>query len=164
MMSARWMVRSSIEYVDGEDLASPLRRIGRLPDDKPLEIARKLCSGPAASHENGVLHLDLKPANVMLDVRGQGDEVRSGTPSYVSYEQLAGKEGAVRSDIYAFGLLRYELFTGMRPFEGKHHGRWRMRVSGAPSSTSATTPGTKASPRLRRWSASHRGPPLLVRQ
>jgi serine/threonine protein kinase len=59
-----------MEYVDGEDLASLLRRIGRLPADKALEIARKLCAGLAAAHDKGVLHRDLKPANVMLDGRG----------------------------------------------------------------------------------------------
>jgi serine/threonine-protein kinase len=124
----------SMEYVDGEDLASLLRRIGRLPEDKALEIARKLCAGLAAAHEKGVLHRDLKPANVMLDARGQvlltdfglagvanvisGDEVRCGTPAYMSPEQLAGKEVTVRSDIYALGLVLYELFTGKRPFDG----------------------------------------------
>ena len=61
----------SMEYVDGEDLGSLLRRIGRLPADKALEIARKLCAGLAAAHDKGVLHRDLKPANIMLDGRGQ---------------------------------------------------------------------------------------------
>ena len=60
-----------MEYVDGEDLASLLRRIGRLPQDKGLEIARGLCAGLAAAHEKGILHRDLKPANVMIDGRGQ---------------------------------------------------------------------------------------------
>src|SRR5215831_12404562 len=61
----------SMEYVDGEDLASLLRRIGRLPNDKALEIAHQLCAGVAAAHERGVLHRDLKPSNVMLDGRGR---------------------------------------------------------------------------------------------
>jgi serine/threonine-protein kinase len=123
----------SMEYVDGEDLGSLLRRIGRLPADKAVEIARKLCAGLAAAHEKGVLHRDLKPGNVMLDARGQvlltdfglaglagaieGAEIRNGTPAYMAPEQLAGKEVTARSDIYALGLVLYEIFTGKLPFE-----------------------------------------------
>ena len=61
----------SMEYVDGEDLASLLKRIGHLPVDKAVDIARQLCAGLHAAHEKGVLHRDLKPANVMLDGRGR---------------------------------------------------------------------------------------------
>src|SRR5688572_12192036 len=61
----------SMELVDGEDLASSLRRIGRFPEDKATEIARQICAGLAAAHERGVLHRDLKPANVMLDGTGK---------------------------------------------------------------------------------------------
>jgi serine/threonine protein kinase len=61
----------TMEYIDGEDLASLLRRIGKLPAAKALEVARQLCAGLAAAHEKGVLHRDLKPANVMIDGRGQ---------------------------------------------------------------------------------------------
>ena len=120
----------TMEYVDGEDLASLLRRIGRLPEDKALDIARQLCAGLAAAHTKGVLHRDLKPANLMLDGRGQvvitdfglagvadqitGNEVRSGTPAYMAPEQLAGKEVSTRSDIYSLGLVLYEVFTGKR--------------------------------------------------
>jgi serine/threonine-protein kinase len=122
----------SMEFVDGEDLASLLRRIGRLPVDKALETARKLCAGLAAAHERGVLHRDLKPANIMIDGRGQviimdfglaglseqlQSDVRSGTPAYMSPEQLAGTEVTFKSDIYALGLVLYELFTGKRAFE-----------------------------------------------
>jgi len=60
----------SMEYVDGEDLATLLRRIGRLPRDKAAEIARQTCLGLAAAHDQGILHRDLKPANVMIDGRG----------------------------------------------------------------------------------------------
>jgi serine/threonine protein kinase len=60
----------TMEYVDGEDLASLLRRIGRVPQDKAVEIARQLCAGVAAAHDRGVLHRDLKPANVMIDGDG----------------------------------------------------------------------------------------------
>ena len=122
----------TMEYVDGEDLASLLRRIGRLPEDKALDIARQLCAGLAAAHTKGVLHRDLKPANIMLDGRGQvvitdfglagvadqipGTDVRSGTPAYMAPEQLAGKEVSTRSDIYSLGLVLYEVFTGKRAF------------------------------------------------
>src|SRR5207237_6162932 len=57
----------TMEYVDGEDLASLLRRIGRLPPDKAVDVARQLCAGVAAAHERGVIHRDLTPATVMLD-------------------------------------------------------------------------------------------------
>ncbi len=129
----------TMEYVDGEDLASLLRRIGRLPEDKALDIARQLCAGLAAAHAKGVLHRDLKPANIMLDGRGQvvitdfglagvadqihGAEVRSGTPAYMAPEQLAGKEVSTRSDIYSLGLVLYEVFTGKRAFSEKPAGR-----------------------------------------
>jgi len=123
----------SMEYVDGEDLSSLLRRIGRLPSDKALEMARKICAGLAAAHDKGVLHRDLKPSNIMLDGRGEVlimdfglaglaheiEDVRSGTPAYMAPEQLAGKEVTARSDIYALGLVLYELFTGKPAFEGK---------------------------------------------
>src|SRR6185295_9790704 len=61
----------SMEYVDGEDLASLLRRIGRLPSDKAIEFARRICAGLAAAHDKGVLHRDLKPANIMIDSQGR---------------------------------------------------------------------------------------------
>jgi len=123
----------SMEYVDGEDLRSLLRRIGRLPPDKALEIARKLCAGLAAAHDKGVLHRDLKPANIMIDGRGQvlvtdfglaalagqldGAHLRDGTPAYMAPEQLAGKEVSVRSDLYALGLVLHEMFGGKPAFE-----------------------------------------------
>lgn len=122
----------SMEYVDGEDLSSLLRRIGRFPRDKALEIARKICNGLAAAHDKGVLHRDLKPSNIMLDGRGEVrimdfglaglaheiEDVRSGTPAYMAPEQLAGNEVTFRSDIYALGLVLCELFTGKPAFEG----------------------------------------------
>jgi hypothetical protein len=122
----------SMEYVDGEDMGSLLRRIGRLPLDKAVMIAYELCAGLAAIHDHGVLHRDLKPANVMLDGRGharitdfglailQGSDpdTIAGTPAYMAPETLSGGHGAtIRSDLYSLGLVMYELFTGRPAFQ-----------------------------------------------
>src|SRR5215831_6592980 len=123
----------SMEFIDGEDLASLLKRIGYLPNEKALDIARQLLAGLAAAHEHGVLHRDLKPSNIMIDGHGRvritdfglaiattdleqpvGDV--SGTPAYMAPEQLAGKGATVRSDIYALGLVLYEILSGRRAF------------------------------------------------
>jgi serine/threonine-protein kinase len=125
----------SMEFVRGEELASLLKRINRLPHDKAVEVARQLCGGLAAIHDKGVLHRDLKPANIMLDERGDvritdfgiaalGESLRHGareaivgTPAYMSPEQLGGGELTVASDIYSLGLVLYEVFTGKKAFE-----------------------------------------------
>ena len=118
----------AMEYVDGEDLSRLLRRIGRLAHDKAIEIARGIAAGLAAAHHKGILHRDLKPANVMIDSHGEArimdfglalaagedDGTISGTPAYMAPEQLAGAPATVQSDVYALGLVMYELFTGKR--------------------------------------------------
>src|SRR5436190_20208897 len=123
----------SMEFIKGEELSSLLRRIGRLPSDKANEISRQLCAGLAAAHNQDVLHRDLKPANVMIDENGnvrltdfgiaglvqeiRSEEVRAGTPAYMSPEQLAGKELTIKSDLYSLGLVVYEIFTGKKAFD-----------------------------------------------
>ena len=118
----------SMEYVDGEDLASLLRRIGRVSGEKSLEIARQLCLGLGAVHAQGVLHRDLKPANVMIDGRGKvritdfgiaslaahggGDHPMAGTPAYLAPEIFQGGKPSIRSDLYSLGVVLYELVTG----------------------------------------------------
>jgi serine/threonine-protein kinase len=123
----------TMEYVDGEDLASLLRRIGRFPPDKAIDVARQLCAGVAAAHERGVIHRDLKPANVMLDGDGNvritdfgiataaadGGAALAGTPQYMAPELLAGKAASAKSDIYALGLILFEIFTGRRAYDAK---------------------------------------------
>jgi len=123
----------TMEYVDGEDLASLLRRIGRIPQDKAIELARQLCAGVAAAHERGVLHRDLKPANVMIDgdgnvritdfgiatMGGDSDATLSGTPQYMAPELLAGRPASTKSDIFALGLILFEMFTGRRAYDAK---------------------------------------------
>jgi serine/threonine protein kinase len=123
----------SMEFVDGEDLASLLRRIGRFPDDKAVEVAQHLCAGLAAAHGSGVLHRDLKPSNVMIDGRGRAritdfglaiaaaDADRkaspAGTPGYLAPESFDGAAPSVQSDLYGLGLVLYELFTGKKAFD-----------------------------------------------
>ena len=119
----------SMEYVDGEDLSTLLKRIGHLSQDKGVELARQLCAGLAAAHDKGVLHRDLKPANLLLNSKGQlmitdfglaglaehvQADVRSGTPAYMAPEQLSGLEVTAKSDIYALGLVLYEMFSGKK--------------------------------------------------
>jgi len=128
----------SMEFVDGEDLASLLQRIGRLPQDKGIEMAHALSAGLAAAHARGVVHRDLKPANIMLNRAGRaiimdfglagvaaqlrGPDVLAGTPAYMAPEQLLARNVTARSDIYALGLVLYELFTGARVFSGTERG------------------------------------------
>jgi len=143
----------TMEYVDGEDLASLLRRIGQLPQGKGLEIARQMCAGLAAAHEHGVLHRDLKPGNIMLDGRGRvritdfglaafaenldAEELRAGTPAYMAPEQLSGTEVTPRSDIYSLGLVLYEIFTGKKAFDAATLPELlRLREKNTPSSIS----------------------------
>jgi serine/threonine-protein kinase len=123
----------SMEYIDGEDLASLLKKIGRPRHDYGVEIALQLCRGLAAAHENDVLHCDLKPANVMIDRRGKAritdfglarmdHELRiitAGTPSYMAPEQISRGEVSAKSDIYSLGLVFYEIFTGKRAFQAE---------------------------------------------
>jgi serine/threonine protein kinase len=144
----------TMEYVDGEDLASLLRRIGQFPQSKAVDIARQMCAGLAAAHDHGVLHRDLKPGNIMLDGRGRvritdfglaaiaenlsADEAGAGTPAYMAPEQLAGTEVTVRSDIYSLGLVLYEIFTGKKAFEAITLPElMRLRERSTPSSLSA---------------------------
>lgn len=122
----------SMELIDGEDLASLLRRVGRLTREKGLQIARQVTAALVAVHARGILHRDLKPANVMIDGRGEvrltdfglavmagGTEPGelAGTPTYMSPELFAGGKATVQSDLYALGLLLYEIFTRRRAFE-----------------------------------------------
>jgi tetratricopeptide (TPR) repeat protein len=128
-----WMF-FSMELVQGEDLATLLRRVGRLPSDRVADIARQLAAGLAAAHAQNVLHRDLKPANVLIDNDGQvritdfgiaisrsdpNAHKLTGTPGYMAPEQRSpGTSLSERTDIYSLGLLLYELLVGRYPFSG----------------------------------------------
>ncbi len=127
--SGRPLYFLTMEYVDGENLADLIKRFGRLPTEKGMEIAGQITAALAAAHEKGVLHRDIKPANVMIDGRGQAKladfglavangsveaaEV-AGTPGYIAPEILRNGTATGRSDLYSLGLVLYELLTGRK--------------------------------------------------
>ncbi len=146
----------TMEYIDGEDLASLLRRIGQLPEGKAIEMVQEICAGLAAAHGLGVIHRDLKPANIMIDGRGNAiitdfglagladDLARknefAGTPAYMAPEQLTEGKATHKSDLYALGLIMYEMFTGRRRFDGRSVNEMkRLHESTDPASVSRDT-------------------------
>ncbi len=126
----------TMEYVEGEDLKSTMKRVGRVSIGKSIALAKQICEGLEEAHRHGVIHRDLKPGNIMLDKEGNprimdfgiarsltakritGAGVMIGTPEYMSPEQVEGKETDQRSDIYSLGVIFYEMVTGRTPFEG----------------------------------------------
>ncbi|MDE3170765.1 MAG: protein kinase [Acidobacteriota bacterium] len=128
---------TSMEFVEGESLRSVLNRFGGLPPRKGLDIALQMCSALQEAHAQGIVHRDLKPENVMVDTQGNvkimdfgiarsmdamtrltGSMV--GTPAYMAPEQVAGKQVDFRTDIYALGLILYEIFTGQPAFQAEN--------------------------------------------
>ncbi len=170
----------SMEYIDGEDLGSLLRRIGRLPGDKATEFARRLCAGLAAAHEKGVLHRDLKPANIMIDGRGQviimdfglavaidgvaAGDIRSGTPR-LHGARAAGRPRGDRAQRYllaragAVGRCSLAGRASRASSEGPlHQGKLNIAFEGIDPAVEKVMPGA-ASTRIPR---SGRNPALDV--
>src|SRR5688572_1216251 len=126
----------SMEYVEGESLRSILSRLGSVNLRKGIQIARQICAALAEAHAQGIVHRDLKPENVMLDKSGNVkvmdfgiarllDSAATatigvmGTPAYMSPEQAESRTVDGRTDVYALGLILYELFTGQTAFTGE---------------------------------------------
>ncbi len=130
----QWLI--SMDFVDGESLDRRIDREGEMAPDDALRIARQLAEGLSAAPARDVIHRDLKPANVLLDRDGNAyisdfGVARSlastgltqsgavvGTPDYLSPEQARGDTIDARSDLYALGLILYEMLTGTMPFQG----------------------------------------------
>ncbi|MGH7822039.1 MAG: serine/threonine-protein kinase, partial [Candidatus Binatia bacterium] len=125
----------AMEFVEGTTLEAELERRGRLSVPESLALIFQVVEGLAYAHGLGVIHRDLKPANILLSKSGQlkiadfgvakvmtadtGATVNPvGTPSYMSPEQVSGKPVDVRADVFALGILGYQLLTGEKPFSG----------------------------------------------
>ncbi|MFZ2055527.1 MAG: serine/threonine-protein kinase [Candidatus Aminicenantales bacterium] len=126
----------TMEYVEGENLKSFIRRSDHLTPRKAISLAKEICEGLSEAHRLGVIHRDLKPQNIMIDREGSarimdfgiarftqaegitGSGVIIGTPEYMSPEQAETKEVDKRADIYALGIIFYEMVTGHVPFAG----------------------------------------------
>ncbi|MGD8538872.1 MAG: protein kinase [Candidatus Aminicenantes bacterium] len=126
----------SMEYVQGEDLKTTIKRMGPLTVGKAIHVARQVCEGLAEAHRIGVIHRDLKPRNIMIDRDGNArimdfgiaashevkeisdSRIMLGTPHYMSPEQVSGKPTDRRSDIYSLGIIMFEMVTGQVPFDG----------------------------------------------
>ncbi|MFN8179140.1 MAG: serine/threonine-protein kinase [bacterium] len=139
-----------MELVQGTDLKDALTKTGRIPPEVVLAILEEVSYGLEAAHEQGVIHRDMKPSNVMLSNSGevkvadfglarQSSDISRlsaltlpgsvlGTPAYMSPEQAAGKDCDHRTDIYSLGVMAYELLTGEKPFRGSTYSEIRDQI------------------------------------
>ncbi len=128
----------AMEYVEGLSLRAAMREPGGMPTEKALDIARQICEAMVYMHSQGVVHRDLKPENILVTHDGEikimdfgialdesarrltwsGLSSTIGTPDYMAPEQVSGRRGDVRTDIYSLGVILYEMLTGNLPYSG----------------------------------------------
>ena len=141
----------AMEFIEGGDLAPYTRPRQRLPDAEVLGIAVQLCGALAHAHRQGVVHRDLKPENVLVDrprdiikladfglarLSGAGQTgtgIVLGTPAYMAPEQLAGNAPTAQTDLYALGVLLFQLFTARLPHEASSMGELLRQVALEPA-------------------------------
>jgi serine/threonine protein kinase len=150
-----------MEYLEGQTLAARLRQESPLPEAEAVRIGIQICAGLDYLHRKGVVHRDLKPENVMLcgdgsirimdfGIAKSQDSRRltfgcfsapMGTPDYIAPEQVRGKRGDSRTDIYALGAMLYEMTTGVPPFEGDNlYVVMNARLTGDPEAPRSRNP------------------------
>ncbi|MDQ7028871.1 MAG: protein kinase [Ardenticatenia bacterium] len=129
-----------MEYVPGTDLRRFLQQRGQLPVREALEIARQIAAGVGAAHRKGIVHRDIKPGNVLITPTGEAKVadfgiaramtathhltepgVVWGTTAYLSPEQIRGEAATPASDVYAIGVVLFEMLAGRPPFQGEDH-------------------------------------------
>lgn len=156
----------TMELLAGETLAARLKREGRLTPAEAGSILRAVAAGVHAAHESGVVHRDLKPANIFLSTGPDGKErtvvtdfglartapgfasggntesgIVSGTPDYMAPEQIRGDKATPATDVYALGLIYFEMVKGQRPYEGRNTlDSWMRRVREGPPKLAGQVP------------------------
>ena len=151
----------AMEFAQGKSLRALLDEQKRLPAEQALDIARQLCEALVFIHKKGVIHRDLKPENVLIDAQGNvkildfgialdeaarrltwtGFSATIGTPTYMAPEQINGRRGDARTDIYSLGTMLFEMVTGELPFSDSNmHTLMRAKTTESPFAPSHFSP------------------------
>jgi len=156
-----------MRFIEGDTLKARLQA-GEPTIEQSVDLLRPVCRALAYAHEQGVLHRDIKPSNILITSQGMvfltdfglariaqagestlSQDVMLGTPQYISPEQAMGGAVDVRADVYALGVMMYEMLAGCLPFSSPDHEElMRQHISSAPQAPSARCPGSRIPPAL----------------